>query len=157
MSSPEQLDEERRLFYVAITRAKQFLTLSYARTRYFFGNLKTNDPSRFIEEINSDRFEVDTTARNTVFSFTDDEPKSKSVFVERKPTMVPADLYKNFNASNPNNIQTGMIVLHQKFGKGKVLNIEGSADNKLATIFFQEVENPSRKIMLKFAKLEIVL
>ena len=67
------------------------------------------------------------------------------------------DLYKNFNASNPNNIQTGMIVLHQKFGKGKVLNIEGSADNKLATIFFQEVENPSRKIMLKFAKLEIVL
>ena len=49
MSSPEQLDEERRLFYVAITRAKQFLTLSYARTRYFFGNLKTNDPSRFIE------------------------------------------------------------------------------------------------------------
>ena len=157
MSSPEQLDEERRLFYVAITRAKQFLTLSYARTRYFFGNLKTNDPSRFIEEINSDRFEVDTTARNTVFSFSDDEPKSKSVFVERKPTMVPADLYKNFNASNPNNIQTGMIVLHQKFGKGKVLNIEGSADNKLATIFFQEVENPSRKIMLKFAKLEIVL
>jgi hypothetical protein len=52
---------------------------------------------------------------------------------------------KNFNASNPNNIQTGMIVLHQKFGKGKVLNIEGSADNKLATIFFSRSRKSIKK------------
>ena len=156
MSSPEQLDEERRLFYVAITRAKHFLTLSYATSRYFFGNLRMNEPSRFIEEIDEARFEKDNTARATVFTLTDEPASPKVRFVEKKPVSISHPGLANFKPSNPNGIQAGMTVLHQKFGEGKVLNIEGGSDNRIATIFFREVDNPQRKIMLKFAKLEIL-
>lgn len=63
---PDQLDEERRLFYVAITRAKQHLALSYANTRYVFGNLRMCEASRFVEEIDPERMEMDKSIRNAV-------------------------------------------------------------------------------------------
>lgn len=157
MSSEEQLDEERRLFYVAITRARHFLALSCATSRYFFGNLRMNQPSRFIEEIDSSRFDKDPSARSTVFNVFDEPSVPKQRFVERKPAMVASHPgLANFKPSSPTQIQAGMRVLHQKFGEGKVIQVEGSSDNRVATIFFSDVDNPQRKIVLKFAKLQIL-
>ncbi|NOT36868.1 MAG: UvrD-helicase domain-containing protein [Saprospiraceae bacterium] len=155
MSEPEQMDEERRLFYVAITRARQFLCLSYATSRYQFGNLRMNEPSRFLEEINQSRFEMDITPRASIMNLWDDEPvTTKTKFIPKKPS------YKEnshpVSPSDPKLIASGMKVMHQKFGLGKVINVEGSSDNRIATIFFKDIEEPNRKIMLKFAKLEIL-
>ncbi len=66
MGSPDQLDEERRLFYVAITRAKQILTLSYAGSRYQFGQFRFNDPSRFLEEIDDEHFDSTSERRSNL-------------------------------------------------------------------------------------------
>ncbi|MBK9270691.1 MAG: UvrD-helicase domain-containing protein [Saprospiraceae bacterium] len=157
MNSAEQLDEERRLFYVAITRARQFLALSYANSRYFFGNLRMNEPSRFIEEIDQSRYEIDKTSRGLVFHLSEEPVTPKSRYIERKPAEIKHHpLLTNFKPSEAGQIQTGMKVLHQKFGEGKVIQVEGSSDNRIATIYFAEVDNPQRKIVLKFAKLQIL-
>lgn len=155
MSEPEQMDEERRLFYVAITRARQFLCLSYATSRYQFGNLRMNEPSRFLDEINENRFEKDSAPRAAIMNLWDDEPvTTKTKFIPKKPKY--SDQSYSVKASDPKLIATGMKVMHQKFGTGKVINIEGSSDNRIATIYFADIDEPNRKIMLKFAKLEIL-
>ncbi|MBK6545216.1 MAG: UvrD-helicase domain-containing protein [Saprospiraceae bacterium] len=151
----DQIDEERRLFYVAITRAKQHLALSYASTRYLYGNLKMCEPSRFIDEIESERMEIDKNAKNAVFDLLDDRPVPKQKWVLSKPKYIQEPI-KNFLASPSESIQSGMQVIHQKFGRGKVIHIEGKSDTRVATILFQEIDNPQRKIILKFAKLQIV-
>lgn len=151
----DQIDEERRLFYVAITRAKQHLALSYASTRYLYGNLKMCEPSRFIDEIESERMEIDKNAKNAVFDLLDDRPVPKQKWVLSKPKYIQGPI-KNFLASPSESIQSGMQVIHQKFGRGKVIHIEGKSDTRVATILFQEIDNPQRKIILKFAKLQIV-
>lgn len=152
---PEQIDEERRLFYVAITRAKQHLALSYANTRYVFGNLRMSEPSRFIDEIDPARMELEKSQRNPVFDLPEDGPAIRQKWVAAKPRFSPAAL-TDFQPSPSDNIQSGMMVLHQKFGRGKVITIEGSRDNRVATILFNEIDNPQRKIILKFAKLQIL-
>jgi DNA helicase II / ATP-dependent DNA helicase PcrA len=152
----EQIDEERRLFYVAITRAKQFLALSYASTRYVFGNLRMCEPSRFIDEIKPERMEIDKTiSRNAIFNLMDDEPATKNKWISNKPRFTQENI-RDFKPSPSDAIQSGMMILHQKFGRGKIISIEGSKDKRVATILFQEIENPQRKIILKFAKLQIV-
>ena len=151
MKSDADMDEERRLFYVAITRAKQFLVLSHASTRYFFGNLKKNEASRFLEEIDESCFETDKTARSTVFNLMDDEPSNKKIFIKLAPS-IPTD----FKESPRDLITQGATIIHQKFGRGKIQTIEGQKDNQIATILFEEIDNPLRKIMLKFAKLQVV-
>lgn len=152
----DQMDEERRLFYVAITRAKQFLALSYANTRYVFGNLKMSSPSRFLDEIQPERMEIDKNYnRSSIFELQDDRPLESRKWIEAKPKYTK-EVIQHFAASPSEAIQSGMVVLHQKFGKGKVLHIEGVKDNRVATILFQEIDNPQRKIILKFAKLQIL-
>jgi len=152
---PDQLDEERRLFYVAITRAKQHLALSYANTRYVFGNLRMCEASRFVEEIDPERMEMDKSIRNAVFDLTDEAKAPKQKWSLSKPKFTQEQI-QNFSPSASDLIQTGMMVIHQKFGRGKVIAIEGNKDNKVATILFSEIDNPQRKIILKFAKLQIV-
>lgn len=151
---PEQIDEERRLFYVAITRAKQHLILTYANTRYLFGNLRICEPSRFLEEISEDHLDMEKSAKS-VFDLSDHQEPAQQRWVAAKPKFT-ARVIENFQASNADTIQTGMQVIHQKFGKGKVLFIEGNKENRVATILFNEIDNPQRKIILKYAKLQIV-
>lgn len=152
---PDQLDEERRLFYVAITRAKQHLALAYANTRYVFGNLRMCEASRFVEEIDPERMEIDKSIRSSVFDLTDDPKSTRQKWSLSKPKFTQEQI-QNFIPSASDLIQTGMTVIHQKFGRGKVLTIEGNKENKVATILFSEIDNPQRKIILKFAKLQIV-
>lgn len=155
MSDPDQLDEERRLFYVAITRARKHLCLSYAGSRYQFGTPRSNEPSRFIDEIDSSRFESDQSFRSRQQVLWDEESPKKSVYVPNKPKFVQQTATVVI-PSNPKDISQGMTVLHQKFGSGKVLSIEGTTDNRIATIYFKDIDEPNRKIMLKFAKLQII-
>jgi len=162
LESTDGLDEERRLFYVAITRAEKYLTLSYASSRYRYGNMRYNEVSRFLEEIPRDHVES-TSAIRSRFSREENRsgPPSATVrgsFKERTDART-ASLKVDPDTFKPNpssEIQTGMKVLHIKFGEGKVLSIDGSTDNRIATIFFKEIDNPERRIMLKFAKLQIV-
>ena len=154
MNSQSEMDEERRLFYVAITRAKQYLILSHASTRYVFGNLRMNEVSRFIEEIDESCFESEK-VHKAVFNLMDDEPSNKKIFIKPKVNSSP-NIPKDFKPSTRDEIQEGVYIIHQKFGRGKILNIEGQKDNQIATILFEEIDNPQRKIMLKFAKLQVI-
>ena len=160
MSSPEQLDEERRLFYVAITRAKKFLTLTYAVSRYQYGQIKYNDPSRFLEEIPEVHLEMPL-AKVTMNTISLSGPQKSGITGHFKPktrtrTQAPGIKVENFKASPAQDIQPGAEVLHLRFGKGKVLSIDGQRDKRVATIFFKDIDNPQRRIMLKFAKLQVL-
>ncbi|MBK8505704.1 MAG: UvrD-helicase domain-containing protein [Saprospiraceae bacterium] len=155
LSERDGIDEERRLFYVAITRARKLLTLSFAGSRYRYGKIVYNDPSRFIEEISAELMDS-TMARHKEAA----EPVRLRASVQgnfgrtvsEKTQGIPPD----FQAAAPHQIMPGMKVRHLKFGEGKVLSVDGFNDSKVATIFFQGVSNPQRRIMLKFAKLHIL-
>jgi len=153
LGSPQQLDEERRLFYVAITRAKAFLTLSYATSRYQFGQFRYNDPSRFLEEIDEEHFDTTVERRGKVSlpepKLLPDRPSRKRDY---EPQVNPAD----FKPSPSEKIAEGMEVLHMQFGRGRVTNIDGARENRVATILFDGGDDSERRIMLRFAKLQIV-
>ena len=154
--SLEDLEEERRLFYVAITRAEKRLFLTYASTRYKFGQLNYCDPSRFLQEI-----------PENIVAHHGDHRKAKAPEMAKglyrtispppvsKPSAeLPPRNIEPFIADDANGLQTGMEVVHEKFGDGKVVSIEGSGANKIASIFFGQFG--IKKIMLKFAKLKIL-
>jgi len=171
LQSRAELEEERRLFYVAITRAETKLTLSYAVSRYKWGNLISCEPSRFIAEINPAFIDDQTSVTTKVNSF--DRPRNRSDFGNRnsKPDVVhttPGANFKKvqkltattdvstepFEADDATSIEVGMEVEHQKFGTGKVENIEGSFPEIKATVVFPG--HGSKSLLLKYAKLRIV-
>ncbi len=177
INTREELEEERRLFYVAITRAKVKLYLSYANARYRFGQLQQNEPSRFIEEINEsylDKSYAGSASRNNNSSgwgqssafdrmrrgfgnaAEKQPPPPKSVInipAARPQTKehVPSE---NFIPSDTSQLQVGNKVEHQKFGFGQVMKLEGASHNPIATILFDL--NGEKKIMLNYAKLSII-
>lgn len=151
LSDPNQLDEERRLFYVAITRAEEHLTLSYANSRYQYGQMRFNDPSRFLEEIPAENVD-NIIPINTQPTF--GAPKILGSFKTLKKQSLPKINVEDFEADNPNDIKEGMKVMHLKFGEGEVINID---ERQVATIHFNEVmDSPEKRIMLKYAKLQIL-
>nr|WP_254828503.1 UvrD-helicase domain-containing protein [Lewinella sp. JB7] len=168
MDSMEGLDEERRLFYVAITRAELYLTLSYANTRYRYGKMVMNEPSRFLAEVPADAventtgggrrsndFEFDKVARQRehrarVTGITPNKRRGTAKFAA--PKVDPA----TFEPSPDSEVETGRRVLHLKFGEGKVLHVDGGSDNRIATIHFSDLPQPEKRIMLKFAKLQVL-
>ncbi|MBP5547186.1 MAG: ATP-binding domain-containing protein, partial [Bacteroidales bacterium] len=154
MSRPE-LEEERRLFYVAVTRAEKQVTLSYAQTRFNNGQRMGGEVSRFVEEIDPEYIETPAKKAGTL---------PRAFFNAGKPTQSPSrkvsQPLKPRTATIPNSpaainaIMPGMKVSHEKFGIGKVLNIEGDGDSRKATVFFEGTGQ--KQLMLKFAKLTIV-
>lgn len=173
LSTREELEEERRLFYVALTRAETKLILSYAESRYRWGNLTLSEPSRFIEEIDPTLIERTKKAsfRGTA-SFNEgnnfSNPFSKSFQAKREFQKKSTPEKQNtpyinstqqndssdFVAASPDDIIEGMRVSHQKFGQGTVTKVEGVGPNKKATVIFDECG--SKQLMLKFAKLNIL-
>jgi DNA helicase-2/ATP-dependent DNA helicase PcrA len=174
INTREELEEERRLFYVAVTRAKQRLWLTHANARYRFGQLVQNEPSRFIAEMPEqyvDKSYAGGGARNNAGadygSGFDRMQNSFGAAPKRKPSDKPSYMpppppskvtahvpSTNFVASDTSNLQVGAKVEHQKFGFGIVGAMEGSAHNPIATINFEK--NGEKKIMLNYAKLRIV-
>lgn len=181
VNTREELEEERRLFYVAVTRAKRHLWLSHANSRYRFGQLVQNDPSRFLEEMPEDKIDKSSAgggARNQSSGWGNaydrmhggntkgwSEPKPK-INTEKpsKPSYMPVALpstlnknhipSENFTAADPSDLEAGMKIEHQKFGFGIIKEIEGSAHNPIALILFDK--NGEKKIMLNYAKLSII-
>ncbi len=182
INTREELEEERRLFYVAITRAKQKLYLSYSNARYRFGQLQQNDPSRFLDEIpdvnidksyagSAARNNSNTTGRGTAFermgrgfentganSYYKNPAAEATKPTYAIPTTRPAlkehVASTSFTASSTADLQAGQKVEHQKFGFGIIASMEGAAHNPIATINFDT--NGEKKIMLNYAKLMIV-
>ncbi len=157
MDSPDQLDEERRLFYVAITRAEEFLTLSYANSRYRYGQLRSCEPSRFLEEIPHQHVESTASIRS---HSREPEPQTAKVtgnFVHKQSQPVIKIDPTQFKPTPTEQISVGQNVLHLKFGEGKVVSMEGNKDNPIATIHFKDMSEPKkRRIMLKYAKLQVL-
>ena len=159
LETQEKLEEERRLFYVAITRAEKRLFLSFASTRFKWGQFIDCKPSRFINELDNNCLEKhEQKSRNK---------EHKKYRIYKKPetinSQIPTrknlkDIKKikalNINESNLKNIANGMQVKHANFGTGKVISISGEGSNKKAIVFFNNIG--SKKLLLKFAKLEII-
>ncbi|MEP7251646.1 MAG: UvrD-helicase domain-containing protein [Ginsengibacter sp.] len=179
INTREELEEERRLFYVAITRAKQLLWLTYANTRYRFGNLTQNEPSRFIDELPEERidraFAGGNMRNNQTNLWNPFERRQTNGYGNGKPdysnqkstTTKPAYITTNpvikvkehvptpgFAPSDTSNLIEGQKIEHQKFGFGEVTKMEGAAHNPVATVKFEH--NGEKKIMLNYAKLRIV-
>jgi DNA helicase-2/ATP-dependent DNA helicase PcrA len=184
INTREELEEERRLFYVVITRAKQKLWISYANTRYKFGQVVQNDPSRFINELPEDQLDRSYAGggfRNQMggpspsermrgwgggapqyqnkpyFNAPPNKKEEKPAYLPPKPPVTQPILHQpsaDFKPSDTSELKAGQKVEHQKFGFGEVLKMEGAAHNPIATIKFQL--NGEKKIMLNYAKLRIV-
>lgn len=154
--SPSSMDEERRLFYVAITRAMEQLNLSFSNSRYQYGTMRFNEPSRFLAEIDAEHYlNPEVVMGESLLSQT--QSKVTGSFTgKRKTTSVPSAPPADFKVSNPAEIMEGMKVRHIRFGEGKVQSIEGKNQNRVATIHFEDSDSPSKRIMLKYAKLQIV-
>ncbi len=152
-----EIEEERRLFYVALTRAEKRVTLSYAECRYRWGNLTSNEPSRFLEEID-DAYIEQTTRRVQAKSFDSSPVMQKApVFIKKslKKLLTSDDGAGANTAETPVElIQPGVEVEHERFGLGKVLSVEGNGSNIKATVFFSIVGQ--KQLLLKFARLKLV-
>lgn len=154
LQSRSDLEEERRLFYVALTRAEQKATLSYAKQRYRWGQLVFGEPSRFIDELDSSRLDYQLVESG----FSLPKPSAKATVGLRpmkqalaKPKSPPS---KSFASSPTSSIKEGLVVEHARFGQGKVVSIEGGRGNEKATIDFKNFGQ--KLILLKFAKLRVV-
>lgn len=184
MNTRSELEEERRLFYVALTRAEHQAYLTYAQSRYRWGKLVDSEPSRFIEEIDGQYLEyltpVETnyrykpTINADIFGDVDksklrlskpvagtppkyitdnEEPKMDRNIRKLKPVSggIPA-------AAGPspydNGLSVGNIVMHERFGKGQILNLEGAGADKKAEIKFEV--GGIKKLLLRFAKLQVI-
>lgn len=170
LNSRSELEEERRLFYVAVTRAEKKLHLSYATSRYRWGTLNNCEPSRFLDELNPACLELDFKSRSASMdsggSFQSERiawrQKETESFSKPKPKVVKTTSIlpkahvpsPGFAPSDTSGLQVGMEVEHERFGFGKVVNLEGNRPDIKATIFFKELGQ--KQLLLKFAKLRIV-
>jgi DNA helicase-2/ATP-dependent DNA helicase PcrA len=166
LNSRADLEEERRLFYVALTRAEKRATISYASTRYKWGTLTSCEPSRFIEEIDLKYIDYgNSAARGEADSF--GEPSfgiRKPTATPKQPTSTPPKKLVKASTANAaptpidnshlRNLQVGQTVKHERFGTGQVLQLEGNFPNTKATVHFDQ--GGQKQLLLKFAKLEIV-
>ena len=183
LNTREELEEERRLFYVAVTRAKQRLWLTYANSRYRFGSLVQNDPSRFLNEMpeifidksfaggglhSKGSFEnMGTAFERMRRGFGDDAYGSQDTGNKKygtRPAYLPAQPVASksephipspdFTPGDTSKLNVGEKVEHPKFGFGVVVKMEGSNHNPIATIAFEI--NGEKKIMLNYAKMRII-
>ncbi|HDO06524.1 MAG TPA: ATP-dependent DNA helicase, partial [Bacteroidetes bacterium] len=161
VSTRTDLEEERRLFYVALTRAMKKVTLSYAESRYRWGQFTIAEPSRFLEEIDESLLDIPhKTALKTAPA--DREQRKSTSFgssIRQRNLKTIASATQssgaaNFQADDTTGLMAGMEVEHPKFGKGKVVAVEGSGPNKKATVFFSGVGK--KNLLLRFAKLRIL-
>ena len=177
MNTRSELEEERRLFYVALTRAEKQAYLTYTQSRYRWGKLVDAEPSRFIEEIDEkfldymipqDDYKYKPLIDTDIFGevdkskFRQNKPVSGTPPPSHKPTedqlrklrkLKPAGSPEQ--ASGPTiKLEAGNMVEHMRFGIGKVLALEGNGQDKKAEIEFEN--GGIKKLLLKFAKLKVL-
>ena len=179
LNSRAEIEEERRLFYVAITRAEKRLFLSYAQSRYKWGNLQFTEASRFLSELESKY--IDDLSSDGIFSQKEIRKKTmeasdskknvwgnkrsyevqqqtatqkRDIMQAKNLTKVDANVSEPKDIGDADKIQAGMEVFHERFGRGKVVSIEGSGQNRKATVFFNKIGD--KQLLLRFAKLKIL-
>ena len=165
-NSVRELEEERRLFYVALTRAEKQATLSYALNRYKWGNLERSNPSRFIKEVDPQFLHFPQTGGKPFEKKISHQ--SKTNFREeplpyRFENKTPAEnKFKKFGSTEKTpatpfvyngsgTLSAGDSVEHERFGRGEIISIEGQPPNTTATVEFEN--NGKKKLLLRFAKL----
>ena len=167
-STADDLEEERRLFYVAVTRAKKIANISYAQTRFKYGNYEQCIPSRFIREIDTEyiTLPMDDSFAHETASSTMEDPRKKSfgsfkqtperpVFTQPKNLTKISRLSNNSGSgSNNENYEVGMLIQHDRFGVGEIVNLEGLGANAKATVNFRD--HGIKSLLLKFARLKVV-
>lgn len=181
-TDPKQLEEERRLFYVGITRAQEKLFLAFARTRFKYGKWEDALRSRFLDELDASVLKTEGGGRwspqkatsiratateagrwrggptqgssyRTPLADTPQKPLHRAVKPAPKPPEGRRVVYDDdYSAGRP--IVPGQKVYHESFGTGKVIAIEGVGDQAKATVFFRDVGQ--KKLVLRFAKLQVV-
>ena len=182
MNTRSELEEERRLFYVALTRAEKQAYLTYALSRYRWGKLIDSEPSRFIEEIDEQYLDIVTPIEERRFNpmlsaeiFGDVEPNKIRYKPAKQPVFKKGNNTKKepekFKVTTPKNLKpvaktngntnlfdsklvVGNIVKHIRFGTGEVMKIEGAGADIKAEINFQH--GGAKKLLLRFAKLEVI-
>lgn len=196
--NPREMEEERRLFYVAITRAKTHCYLSYAQCRFRYGQMEFSAPSRFLKDIDPKYLDRQQSMFSTRRSMDDEVElpwqRKRSLFGERQETPRPfrptVPSAKPFPSASPffsarpvpstgtttaeplssvsqttsfpqgtsshagGGLKEGVYILHNRFGRGKVLKVEGTGDNTKATVQFENVG--TKQLLLKFAKFEVI-
>ncbi|MDF0705823.1 ATP-dependent helicase [Flagellimonas okinawensis] len=179
MNTRSELEEERRLFYVALTRAEKQAFLTYTQNRYRWGKLIDAEPSRFLEEI-EEQYVENLTPVNDGYRYKSMIDKNifgevdKSKLRQVKPSNGTPPSVKKPNESQlrklrklkpeisspakPMDLDPGLVVgarvNHTRFGRGKILNIEGAGNDRKAEIHFDQ--GGIKKLLLRFAKLEVL-
>jgi DNA helicase-2/ATP-dependent DNA helicase PcrA len=181
MNTRSELEEERRLFYVALTRAEKQAYLTYTLSRYRWGKLIDAEPSRFIEEIDDKFVNITTPLKEQRFNpmldasiFGDIEPNKVRFAKPKSPKLrkkEPKKKPESFKISTPKKLKpvsktsgstnlfdtklvVGNVVNHQRFGRGEVMKIEGAGGDLKAEIKFENGD--TKKLLLRFAKLEVL-
>ncbi len=161
--STTELEEERRLFYVAITRAKHCLTISYAQSRFLFGSTNFCTPSRFLMEIDSQLIEEPLQSLSKTFYKESSHialPKKilSKPLVQRKTSATPSVSKENLNLSaeiaDINQLKIGLKIFHDKFGIGSIQEVLDEGVNSKAIIAFEQFG--VKTMLLRFAKLKII-
>lgn len=168
MDTRAALEEERRLFYVALTRAQHQVFLSYAETRYRWGRLTDAEPSRFIGEIDSFYLEY----LNPPVAYTFNPVLNPEIFENRKTTQRPSFFPKKAGSLKPVfqhtasatagqsdgslhlELAVGNRIEHDRFGRGVITNLEGAGDDRKVEVKFENGD--VKKLLLRFAKLKII-
>ena len=168
VESEKELEEERRLFYVALTRAEEYAFISYAKSRYKYGELKFSNPSRFIGELDQRYLDVSV---EDILSSKGNSPMQQKQFnyhsLNNRSTSTRFTNFKNkgsssekyqsdfsFTSGDQGRFKAGMKIEHDRFGRGEVIDVEGDYPNTKVTVVF---DNAGKKqLLLKFAKLKIL-
>lgn len=162
--SMRELEEERRLLYVAITRAEKHCILTCAQNRFRYGKMEYDTPSRFIKDIDPSLLRVEGSSgipglpKSTGFSRNSQNPRpvATQFIADVKPRLVPVRKETPAPQSAIGNIglKEGNVIEHQRFGIGTVVKVEGSGENTKATVNFKNAG--VKQLLLKFARYTIV-
>ena len=170
INSMRELEEERRLLYVAITRAEKHCILTCAQNRWRYGRMEYDTPSRFIRDIEPSLLQVEGSApgiaaksspRPTSFNVQrqtsqNPRPVATQFVADPKPRLVPVrhEAPRPQSAIGNIGLQAGNVIEHQRFGVGTVIRVEGTGENTKATVEFKNAG--TKQLLLKFAKYTIL-
>lgn len=153
--SPYALEEERRLFYVAITRAEEHCYLSYAKSRIRFGKMEFCSPSRFLRDIDARYLDLPD-SETPKPEFTSNRPVFRpqpSPFIPQPSTRLKP-VSKAIGGKGIPNVHEGQQIEHERFGRGTVIRVEGAGENAKATIRFENVGE--KQLLLRFARFKTI-
>ena len=163
-NSMRELEEERRLLYVAITRAEKHCIMTCAQNRWRYGKMEYDTPSRFIKDIDPDLLFVDSEGGSSIIPSLNSRSSSRiqsprpsaTILGGPKPRFVPLreETPKPSSSVGDAGLKEGNVIEHQRFGVGKVIKIEGMGENQKATVEFKNAG--TKQLLLKFAKYRII-